>query len=325
MSMTIIEFQFFIGERDATKNIPFPIKWNDLLDERLDEARISIKQAQTKNFAPLTDVYIKVEDSFGNLIEKYYLVSNDFSLENPPGSNNFDHEIVLIEQTKYLEGFLCDTMTFTNDLGRIYTENAHQVLGSGKLTNNNTGKITDLTDIEGPVQYVTPLAAGSLLSIETAQFFLERLGVEGAGTVKVTKNGTPVELMNSSIIIENASYEISYTLNYILLNNSYTENFSFVIIGIENTDPLPKWTIKTVIERVLEIAETRRQGDSQKFTLDPALYNKLDAILAPEFAFTSNTLKEVLDQIGGFIHAIPRLKGNVISFDFLGGAEMFTV
>ena len=85
MSAHINKFQVLIGGKDATKNVPFPIKWNDLLDERLDEARISIKQAKTRTFAPLTDAYFKAEDSFGNVIEKYYLVSNDFSVEAPPG------------------------------------------------------------------------------------------------------------------------------------------------------------------------------------------------------------------------------------------------
>lgn len=40
---------------------------------------------------------------------------------------------------------------------------------------------------------------------------------------------------------------------------------------------------------------------------------------APEFSMTKSTLRECLDQIGGYIHAIVRLVGNEIYFDKLGG------
>ncbi|MDE6398994.1 MAG: hypothetical protein K2L51_06710, partial [Clostridiales bacterium] len=50
-----------------------------------------------------------------------------------------------------------------------------------------------------------------------------------------------------------------------------------------------------------------------------------EKIEAPEFAFTNSTLKEVLDQIGGYIHGIPRLRGNTIYYDMLGGTEQAIV
>lgn len=319
------KFQLLIGGKDATKNVPFPIKWNDLLDERLDEARISIKQANTRTFALLTDVYLKAEDSFGNVIERYYLVSNDFSYESPPGSGKYDHEIVLIEQTKYLEGFLCDTLTFTNDLGRNYTNNTHAVI---PILDSNISKPEKPTT---PNTYITPLGLGNFIFFKCSTVFPGTGGTSTDYTMIITRNGSELykleqeparEEIDVTLNLTSGAYSVYYKKTYKGTSGPQWHSARYDFLVVENTDPLPKWTIKTVIERVLEIAETRRQGDSQKFTLDPALYNKLDAILAPEFAFTSNTLKEVLDQIGGFIHAIPRLKGNVISFDFLGGTEM---
>ena len=321
-------FQILIDGTDVTRHIPFPIKWNDLLDERLDEARISVKQMNEGSFAPLTDVYIKMIDEIGNEMEKYYIVSNDFSYESPPGSGKYDHEIVLIEQTKYLEGFLCDTLTFTNDLGRNYTKNAVVVQGIGtrRVRNGNPSTIS----IDGPEQYLSPLAANQTLTVEGWEYF-KRLGYEyspGTCYCEVFKNGVSQGKNITSILIENVEYQIKYYLDYwSKIDSTLTveDNFTFTMLGIENTDPLPKWTIKSVVERLLSVAETRREGDPQRFTLDPAIADKLDAIFAPEFAFTSDTLKEALDQIGGFIHAIPRLKGSVITFDFLGGTEMSNV
>lgn len=51
---------------------------------------------------------------------KEFLVANDTSIENPVGSGKYDHEIYLIEQTKYLERFIGDSITFTNALGKTY-------------------------------------------------------------------------------------------------------------------------------------------------------------------------------------------------------------
>ena len=320
------KFQLLIGGKDATKNVPFPIKWNDLLDERLDEARISIKQVNTRTFAPLTDVYLKAEDSFGNVIERYYLVSNDFSYESPPGSGKYDHEIVLIEQTKYLEGFLCDTMTFTNCLFQ-----------SDKITPIQVQPIKEGSGVfaaRPEETYKTPLAANQKFTFKKFKDVVYVTVYSDKLTYSIYENNTLIheETIEGSYNsgengsdfvykLKPATYKAVYSWNY---NNSGLKgegSYTFEFATIDFNSP-PKWTIKTVIERVLEIVETRRQGDSQKFTLDPALHKKLDTILAPEFAFTSNTLKEVLDQIGGFIHAIPRLKGSVITFDFLGGTEM---
>ena len=45
---------------------------------------------------------------------------------------------------------------------------------------------------------------------------------------------------------------------------------------------------------------------------------------APEFSMTKSTLRECLDQVGGYIHSIVRLKGNEIYFDKLGGNTQST-
>lgn len=329
-------FEVLIDGADVTRHIPFPIKWNDLLDERLDEARISVKQMKTESFAPLTDVYIKMIDEIGNEMEKYYIVSNDFSYESPPGSGKYDHEIVLIEQTKYLEGFLCDTLTFTNDLGRLYTNSAQEVVP------NNTVQppVADpLILPDSQATYVTPLLVGSSFLFKSVYdtFITDRdqyVYVDSSGnqtadiTMSIIYNNSPVFFTENfkesySTILGSGIYVLKYSIKAHFAPETYTTTYTF--FAVSNTDPLPKWTIKTVVERLLSVAETRREGDPQRFTLDPAIADKLDAILAPEFAFTSDTLKEALDQIGGFIHAIPRLKGSVITFDFLGGTEMSNV
>lgn len=48
------------------------------------------------------------------------VVSNDKSVESPVGSGRYNHQLYLIELTKILEGFIGDSITFTNALGNDY-------------------------------------------------------------------------------------------------------------------------------------------------------------------------------------------------------------
>jgi len=73
-------------------------------------------------FAPMSEVKITLSDKSNTVTEKVFLVSSDDSSEAPAGSGYYNHEIMLIEETKKLEGIIIDSLTFTNSLGRTYTE-----------------------------------------------------------------------------------------------------------------------------------------------------------------------------------------------------------
>lgn len=130
---------------------------------------------------------------------------------------------------------------------------------------------------------------------------------------------------------ETGIYTIRYTGTIHLDANHYEDasNFkiAFSIAVVPNYEPLPKWNIRSVIDRVLNLAEPHLQSVSPRYKLDPAQAADLEKIDAPEFAFTQNTLREILDQIGGFIHGIPRLikggsgKYDTIHYDMLGGMD----
>ena len=102
---------------------------------------------------------------------------------------------------------------------------------------------------------------------------------------------------------------------------------SFNIVATKNYDPLPKWTIASVIDRVLNLCESHLQSIQPRFHLDASQHDIFNKIQSPEFFFTKKSLKEILDQIGGFIHGVPRLvigdsgKFDTIHYDMLGGTE----
>lgn len=132
--------------------------------------------------------------------------------------------------------------------------------------------------------------------------------------------------------------------------NKLTKDFWLVsgdIAFVENHYPLKKNTILDVINRVCETVEPLRYGQKPRFRLQGVTYDsetgsangyikgtiaeKFDKILAPEFAFTKMNLREMLQQVGGYIHGEPRvyniggLGSDEIYFEFtfdnLGGGE----
>lgn len=109
---------------DCTAQVPFPIKWNNLLDEQLDEANITVIKAKAEIFQPLTHVDITFynEENPDDVTVMRYVVACDEAKELPVGSGRYNHTLYLIEETKYLEGFICRSQGYVNSLGRIYVE-----------------------------------------------------------------------------------------------------------------------------------------------------------------------------------------------------------
>lgn len=115
-------FKIFIGGVEYTDNVPFPIKWNELLDEQLDEASLTLFKTDINIFKPLTEVKIEIYSNNELKHTLDMLVVNDKSIETPAGSYKYNHELYLIELTKWLEGFMCRSQGYVNPIGRIFTD-----------------------------------------------------------------------------------------------------------------------------------------------------------------------------------------------------------
>ena len=147
-------------------------------------------------------------------------------------------------------------------------------------------------------------------------------------TIIITNNGTELvnnvwsNITNSTTIQEiiNNKYNINLTKGkatiFYKVNYSYPLTFgpnqvfrvyyftlTYDLYITENTEPLPKWNAWTVCERMLNIAETIRQGETPRFKLDEDQEAWLSSIETPEFQFTQSTLRECLQGVGAFIHA----------------------
>lgn len=329
-----MDIKIMIDGKDASPKTALPIKWNELLDERLDEGRLSIRYARTRMFPIGSPVTITVDD-----VERNFIVSADEATEIPVGSNHYNHELSIIEPTKLLEGILVENLTFTNGLGRVYSG---KQLTAERITINEPKKGA----FPQGSPYVTPIDGDVL----TAYSFDRVFGAE-VGSISYTSNKKPtitVEAPNGQTFIKKCTtfedlfvplnvnnlmsgvYTIKYEFEaFVTSAPPITDHFgyAFNIAVLANYDALPKWNVATVIDRVLNLCEPHLVSEAPKYKLDPAQRDKFAAIESPEFAFTNMTLKEILDEIGGFIHGIPRLiKGasrafDTIHYDMLGGTE----
>lgn len=333
-------------------NCIMPAKYNDHLDEQLDMATVSVFGVTTEIFKPFCKVSISAEGAAREnepTITRYYRLMEDRAEESPVGTGKYRHDLTLIEETKFLEGFLVESLCVTNAGGRQYT----QVTPTIDTAQGDTSVDILFTD-----DNKTPYAISDLFKLPNiTPFSYSGTGmIDYQQTIKVTltnsknQSGTVVYnntstsftgTVNQSVSISSGAnvfeYEYSYSYNLHGADVSVTQKSTFTIYGQPNYYPLKPWTYKEVIERALELCEPRiwnkTTGDyvvPPRFTFrynDPNDAHEIDVFdnLAPEFTFTRCTLRELLQEIGGALNKEPRLdeNDNVYFVDF-GGKELAT-
>lgn len=407
-------------------NVVFPFKYGDFLDEQLDFATLTLSQVSPEVYAPLTPVYITITSNGTNGVQsksKTYLIAEDSAYETPNGSGFYRHELMLIEETKYLEGFMVESLCVTNAGGRNYvmidpTQQNYADFTAISFLFSNDNKTPLITGTQMSLPDIVPYenTSGIIDYTQTIKVFLTNaftsfIEKEIYSNTTTNHTGTvpgTIEIY-SGINILTYTYTVSFTAGGRPTTFNYKS--SFTIYGQPNYYPLKPWTIKEVIDRALELTEpliwdktaknyvvpprfhfdyktkqtttateTVQARISAYNPLVPTFYKKVDfteghiigakvtstppkvsATVAftgdsytvtgsainvgdyeigveltyadgeevelfeqnsPEFTFTRATLRELLQAIGGYIHAEPRLKGDTIVFDRYGGQEL---
>lgn len=403
-------------------NAVFPFKYGEFLDEQLDYATLTLSRVSTEIFAPLTPVTVEVISQGTNGTQtktKNYIIANDDGRETPNGSGFYRHELTLVEETKYLEGFMVESLCVTNAGGRNYTQITPQLYNEGRdgtlhlhiQFNNTVTPVLPGMQIKLPT--VTPVETGSQDGTITISY---SDGTSETATINNDGSVTPAYITAKSGLIH---FHYEHSMSWGGRESTGTEEFD--IWSQPNKYPLKPWTIKEVINRALELVEplvwdesaTREEtqetsmmvtlsGNPPSFsntgsisrgkitsavitnrevflqygirilisytdttytvtasapsgTITPILSAQIELTVeqagnyvvpprfqfaykdptdaeeialfdqySPEFTFTRCTLRELLQEIGGYIHAEPRLSGNTITFDRYGGQELAT-
>ena len=143
-------------------------------------------------------------------------------------------------------------------------------------------------------------------------------------------NNITSNITDGQILLSQGTYTLTYDYySYhkysgeaiITTKNYFTLTYTFNVI--HNQQPAKKHTTLTVANRIFDLIIPLKYGQKPKFRLKGVIYDdttgnaigyekgslaeKLDQIIAPEFVFTKMNLREMLKQVGGYIHAEPRI------------------
>ncbi len=286
-------FKITIDGTDYTKHVPFPLKWRNLLDEQLDEGNISLILVAEETFEPFTQVTIQMWN--GNTPQKDRIlnmyVATDESVEVPAGSGKYNHTLNLIEQTKLLEGIFPRSHGYVNALAYSYIAQVVFPEWSGDR----------IVDVEAVLKhYNAPLpnlytpydkpfpSMNELFSMKMPDWSSEAgnlIILPDKGTIIVTSDNGE-ELYNTSDLNAKIpmNLALSVTITYKLKDFHYYDtmgtignqqfvtdadvNVSYSVGYARDVRTPQKWTIRSVIRRVLDIAIPLRKGEKPRFTLD---------------------------------------------------------
>lgn len=373
---------------DYSHKSVFSPKNANLLDEQLDEAYLTIKRIKESYFKPTSLVILEyivnpkakyTEDYFNReikgkaeteVISTYdvdshtvketkkviFMVASDNAIEQPVGSGLYNHEIYLIEATKITEGYIGESITFTNSLGSGYSTETKTSVVSHNVTSVGVSSGTyDLTWTSSfftsniqpknipyeffDVDYVAKNEKNCpSLGADNPPFDFSKSSEKEFKYLR-DADGNDVEFIDGKPQLTEGTYTLQYYFKVVetYVPDTWTSRvtLTYIFNVLENYLPLKKWTIKDVIERCFDLIEPLRDSDAIKgiprFKLKTETAQKLDKIISPEFTFTKMNLREQLKQIGGFIHGEPRIisveidengkKFYTIDFDFYGGNE----
>lgn len=345
-----------------------PFYDNHTLDESLDFGQITLFGATRKEpfkpFSPLRITIYETEENEQQYEQERYKADTVYRLMSDTlvvqkafayndGEDRYNHTIGTIELTKELERYVCDTLMFTNYLGKYYASYSQPVEIKTTYHRAEGAPNYNLEPKESVVNAIIksnqPKGEGDTFIFPAFNDMWARIpgyicewmrfvkGPDGEFIVNdFGSNSYPYPMRTDTdtedltVILKEGNYTASYEVNYAPSSTSDLPrppqgtrvDFNFTVV--KNREPKPKKSIAYVLNRILDVSETRREGDAPRFRLDDAIAEKYSEIEAPEFHITRSTLWEALSQVGGYIHAIPRLVyPNVITFDELGGANEY--
>lgn len=298
----------------------FPLSYSNLLDERLDEGALTLYKSRTKTFPINGEIAIECGGK-----STFWRIAGDSAVEYPNGSGVYKHSLQIIEETKWLEGFVCQSITFTNTKGNLgAVEDAAQVdpmvYEEGEPAEGRVNNFPGVPGIVSPVLIGTECVLPSLGEIAGEMLPYVKGGsyIVTDGTSLTIRNGEETTVYTTqtaedftarrTVTSVGAVVQVEYYVRFSWENLPPTDyNVVFYIAGVAEQDPAKSWTITDCVNRVLDLAEPLFGNDEPRFIFDPAQALKYSYIPAPEFAMTQATLREQLQTIGGRIHAEPYL------------------
>lgn len=318
-----------------------PLNIAAFLDERLDEGSVTCYHDTVASYPVNTIFRVTAGEQGTSAKDKYYLfrLSQDDAQEMPNGSGKYKHTLSFVELTKYLEGIVCQTLTFTNPLGRTISEYAAPAVPVSKFP-SYAGFRTSyiITPVSNSLRQNYNIPSAYSIDVEFAPYMYQIDGSPaGASYSAITtitdttgityktdctyyidgsSNGITLDSQETAEVSFSNTIKLVYNLTVqqrLITGTSYFKNtFTFEVNSYDEI-PTKRRTITDVINRCLALCEPLFGNDTSRFKLDATQAAELDKIIAPEFSMAQSTLREQLKVIGGYIHAEPRISNVTVS------------
>lgn len=294
-----------IDGTDYSANAVFPLTWNELLDEQLDEMTINLLQVSTPIFKPYKLVKITISGTLDgvvngtpNSITKRFYTFDDKADEIPSGSGKYNHELYCIEETKILEKIIVRSIGFKNsilkspqpvainsDVHITYNTGAWSVSPANPLyTPQNLGDTLTLpasNEVFNSYNATWLADRTDALGEPTAYFKPDKLSVYNPMGVKVLDVQSELNVDMTFKFIPQQTITFSqlgiYRIEYsdIALRMSYggaygitQSNFTYYIVVVSEQSALQAWNGYTVAKRALIVAEPLRKGETPRYSIE---------------------------------------------------------
>lgn len=334
---------------DITNQVIMPIIDVERLDNTLDTSSISLINTEAEAIRPFTRMIIRLDD--GTTKKNIYrlVYTDNVELLTYGLSKTYQHNIELIEPTKWLERFEVDNTTITNLLTFLYEDpytGKEVIQPFYKATTREDRSFAYVFGIffdwDGYKQgddyrpFYATYDTNETLDISKSMFEVyakarlfgipvQQIDVSLSYCTISTPSGTTVAfnggqwIQSTFALTEPGKYYVrqiySATYNQYTITREY--EWCFTVLTASQTDNKPQRktiaeTLQIVLQRVGDETTLLRENESPMFSVEAETMQKYNKIQSPEFTFSQNTLFGILEQIGETIHSIPRLIPNEV-------------
>lgn len=299
----------------------------------------------------------------------HYIVANDSVFRQPiftkdkNGKELYKHDLHLIEATKLLEGFIGDNLSFTNSLGDSFNTQAFSTVNETEQINGTlihrtytctfkstifkalqTKQITlptidqifnhghgDFRLVGDSPDYNPDYDSAGLVGGDFNKFLSLKNATSGNEVTGATADGRETTVSYEGIYKATYQMGVQFSMGGETYVSEIVLVYTFAVVNTTTILPLKPYSIANVITRLFDLAEPLTIANrAPRFQLKQSTADKLGEIIAPEFTFTKETLREQLQQVGGYIHGEPRIVDiipdnrtpdgfqYIVDFDFYG-------
>ena len=344
---------------DLAKYVNLPITWESVLDETHGTATVlltDMRQADfepygvsvEKPFTPNTPLEIRFE---GQKTKIRMIVARDTAeMARKDGFPTWSHRLELVDEVKLLEQEPVDNLTFKNPVARKFETNSNtDWFGNDTFSNGwIPPQIKSVLNHKGLLQISDN---ASLFNVEnnTGSFYYELQEItltvlcpNGKKNTVISKpqrsdNIVNAPYLNSIFLIDfntNGEYFLEFNIKFssLLIQENYLPDYkkykhvrsAYVFVGDNSEDLYKPFTIKSVLDRLLDVTPTRTAGQESKYHFkDNAEAYATEE--SPEFTFTGKHLFEALLDIASYKKMFPALERNEVYFrPFYSGKTLYS-